>query len=112
MKPKWIALTFFLCMTTWLGHALWRTHVYERGYSAIAQGDSETQVRHLLGPANEITGRPDFVAWDSENSKRVNQGECVRVFWYRPLIFLDAREWTIGFDRDAKVVSKYQCFSR
>ena len=46
-KRNWFALVCGFCLAGWIGHAVWRTHIYERGYAAIAKGDSEARVSTL-----------------------------------------------------------------
>ena len=66
-----------VCGVGWFTLALWRGHVYARGYAAVKRGDSETRVLELLGPPHGVTGPPENVAW-GEASIRRNDGECVR----------------------------------
>ena len=82
-----------------------------RGYAQVRQGDSEGKVLALLGRPYQITGRPDNVAWDSDETVRTNSGECVKEFWYAPPVSLIGEAWTIGFDDRSNVVSKYHYLS-
>ena len=88
----------------------WCIVAYDAPYERVARGDSEARVRALLGKPDRITGPPENVGWNSENSIKANHGECTREFWYVPPIAL--QEYTVGFDAHDKVVSKYRYQSR
>ncbi len=88
----------------------WCILAYDRPYDRVTRGDSEAHVRSLLGKPDRVTGPPENVAWDSDSSIQTNSGECIREFWYVPPIAL--QEYTVGFDANAQVVSKYRYSSR
>ncbi len=108
---KWSVVIVVLAGVGWVAHALWRGHAYARAYAAVAHRDSEIRVLQLLGDPQHVTGQPQNIAWDSEDSIRRNDGECVREFWYAPPLTVVGEAWTIGFDEHSNVVSKYHYMS-
>ena len=71
---------------------------WERGYSQIAEGDSEQKVIEILGRPTEIkdcnrfsySGRPEI--WQ----------KCSEEYWY--IAFM--QEWVYVIDKDGKVLTK------
>ena len=84
----------------------WSIFAYLGPYERVALGDTESRVLTMLGKPDRVTGAPDNVAWGDDRTVRPNRGECVRVFWYIPPIAVE--QYTVGFDADAHVVSKYR----
>jgi hypothetical protein len=84
----------------------WCLFAYVKPYERVRLGDTESHVLAILGKPDKITGPPENVAAGDDTILRVNQGECVRVFWYIPPIAVE--EYTVGFDSSARVVSKYR----
>ena len=56
----------------WIGHAVWLTRKYDRGFETVARGDSEAVVRRLFGGPHEITGPPVNIAWGHDASLEKN----------------------------------------
>ena len=79
----------------------------ELRYRAVERGETETQVLSNLGQPRRITGAPENVSWGSEASIRPNSGQCVKQFWFRPIINVVDEEYTVGFDSAGRVVSKW-----
>ena len=105
---KWLLTAAVLAGCGCLGYAFWRGHAYVQAYAVVARRDSVARVLQLFGPPHRTTGRPENVAWGTEDSIHRNTGECVREFWYSPPINIDGGAWTIGFDSSSNVVSKYE----
>jgi len=108
---KWSLVAIVFLGGGWFCHALWRGHVYAQAYAAVARGDSEARVLKLFGSPHRVSGRPESIAWGTEDSIAVNAGDCLREFWYAPPISIDGEAWTIGFDSHSNVVSKYNYHS-
>lgn len=58
----------------WLVQAFWRGHAYAKAFAAVARGDSETRVVQLFGRPHRTTGRPENIAWGTEDSIHRNGG--------------------------------------
>ena len=89
-------------------YAVWRTRLCERNFPLVATGDSQSRVKELLGRPASITdgtkaeyGLPRS---DSEIRKDV-----AAEFWYYCMYVPDV--WVVSFDKDQKVVRKYQLSS-
>jgi hypothetical protein len=100
-------LLILIVALSWFAHAAWLARRYDRGYPVVVRGDSERRVVALLGTPRSVSGPPENVAWDSETSIQKNDGTCVRVFWYPQPLDITGGSWTIGFDKQSRVVSKY-----
>lgn len=83
----------------------------ERDFVKINRGATEAFVVAALGKPERITGPPDHMAWGSDPVSR-NNGECVKELWYRPIVNLFDEAYTVGFDSNGKVVSKYHYISQ
>lgn len=96
----------------WVGYCIWQVSNYNQAYSKINVGDSTDTVLKLLGQPKEIKDCGENIAWGSELSIRENNGECIKEWWYYSLIPILAPEmWTVGFDKQAKAISKYHYIS-
>jgi len=109
-KLAWFFGAVVLLLFAGLGYGFWLGHSRERGYERVMKSDSEQRVIALLGRPAKITGPPDNVAWDETNI-HPNKGECVREFWYAPPLTICGEAWTVGFDQQGEVVSKYHYYS-
>jgi hypothetical protein len=90
-----------------IGYLVWLGDHREKEYKLVSKGDSEARIKEMLGSPFRVSNSPRWICWDSQDSSRANDGECVQEYWYsRPLSITDEM-WTIGFDRDGKVVSKF-----
>jgi|SRR5580658_3782153 hypothetical protein len=108
MRAVYATLVIILIVAlSWFGHAVWLARKYDHGYANAARGDTEAQVVSLLGNPRSVTGPPENIAWDSEDSIQKNNGSCIRVFWYPDPLDFAGGVWTIGFDNHSRVVSKY-----
>lgn len=96
---------------SYFGYLLWHGHHLSKEYILIEKGDPESLVKQKLGTPDKISGAPEYVAWDSEDSIHANTGECIREYLYRAPLAIDGEEWTVGFNREGKVVSKFDLHS-
>ena len=109
LKPLVIAFNVLvICGIVWLALKWAVTERLENSYEKINKGDSEAQVLKSLGTPSKISGAPENVSWDTDATLHPNKGECVKEFWYVPLISIAGEEFTIGFDASSNVVSKYR----
>ena len=88
-----------------------RNSVLEQGYKDIRKGDPETRVVTILGEPKRITAAPEHAAWDTDITIKANQDECVKEYWHIALFTFCGESYTIGFDKNGKVVSKYHYIS-
>ena len=95
----------------WLCSALYQNEARAQAYAQVQRGDSEGRVQTLLGHPYQVSGAPQYLAWDTDASIRTNTGECVREFWYAPRFSLAGGAWVVGFDGHSNVVSKYHYVS-
>ncbi|HVU06903.1 MAG TPA: hypothetical protein VHC20_05305 [Candidatus Paceibacterota bacterium] len=105
---KKIVVALGVCALAWLGWAIRKGDRLHDAFAIVAKGDTEARVLELFGTPKRVTGLPDTVAWGTEDSIRKNSGDCTREFWYEAPINLDGGAWTVGFDRQGRVVSKYR----
>jgi hypothetical protein len=109
LKPLFvITIALFACGIIWLTWKWLGTEKCRRSYAEIKQGNSEARVLELLGKPSKVSGPPSNISWDSDATLHPNKGECVREFWYVPPISIAGEEFTIGFDANSNVVSKYR----
>lgn len=87
-------------------YIVWYTYFVVHPYEHVVRGVSETQVLASMGRPNRVTGVPQNVAWDGDDTIKVNQGECVKEFWYEPPS-ITGEAYTVGFDLHGCVVAKY-----
>jgi hypothetical protein len=117
MKSKWAAFatavcaSIALCAVMCFSYAMWQNNKLAHVYKQIRRGNSEVQVLKLLGKPYRVTGRPQNIAWDNDSLIKTNDGVCICEFWYAPPFSIDGESWTIGFDENSNVVSKYHFVS-
>ena len=92
-----VVLTFFVLSVI-------RMKKYERGYSRLRSGDSQQTVIELFGTPSEVKQCADNIWWDKQVLKH-NNGECKEEYLYSAPAMIEF--WTIGFDENKKVISKY-----
>lgn len=108
---KIILLTIGIALFASVLFVVKRNSMLAQGYKDICKGDPEARVVTILGEPKRVTGAPDHVAWDTEITLKANQAECVKEYWYTALFSFCGESWTIGFDNNGKVVSKYHYIS-
>jgi len=89
---------------------LQRSRLFD-AYDHLQRGMPEQLVRQMFGTPSHVAGPPQYVSWDTDESKQDNTGDCVMVFSYTPRLTLCGEEFLIGFDQKSNAVSKYCLFS-
>ncbi len=105
MRPVFLLVVIFGVI--WITYLVWLGNYRSAEYKLIQKGDSEAVIKQMLGTPSRISKSPRWINWDSQDSGRLNDGECVQEFWYDRPISLSGETWTVGFDRDGKVISKF-----
>ena len=83
----------------------------EHRFIEINRGETESEVLATLGAPYKSTRSPQNVAWGGD-PVHPNSGNCVKVFWYRPIVNIVDEAYTVGFDASGSVVSKYHYISQ
>ena len=116
---KWIIVgawsvvgIFGICVILTLA-GLYRTYVYQRDYLKVVRRDSESRVINLLGSPSKVTSGGEFIAWDNDTTIHLDKNKIVKKeFWYySPVPYISPEMWSIGFDNENKVISKYHYVS-
>ena len=100
-------LAAFVLGATLIGYLVWLGYYRDTEYKLVNKGDSEAAVKEMLGTPFRVTASLRWISWDSQDSSRLNGGECVREFWYERPLSISGEMWTVGFDQNGKVVSKF-----
>jgi hypothetical protein len=101
-----VTLGLAVCGATFL---LWRSHRFEKGYDQIEIGVSQESVRALLGKPALITDcTKTFGGYRRGDSEPIPLG-CAEEYWYHSSFFPEA--WSVGFDKDKRVIDKYHWVS-
>lgn len=88
---------------------LWRSHQFEKGYDQIEIGLSQESVRALLGKATQITDCTKTFGGDRRGNSEPIPSGCAEEYWYYSSFFPEA--WSVGFDKDKRVIDKYHWVS-
>ena len=94
-----------------LGFGCANDHSLKNRFFDVKRGDTEPLVVRAMGAPDETRGRPRYVAWGGD-PVHPNNGECVKEFFYRPIVNLLDEAYSVGFDANGKVVSKYHYVSQ
>ena len=105
-RVLWLLAVILMLPTIVVGYAFWIDHSLIQPFEHIQRGDSESHVIARLGHPHRITGAPENVVWVADGTVTKNQGNCVKEFWYEPFS-LTGEAYTVGFNSDGEVVSKY-----
>lgn len=70
----------------------------------VQKGDSKSSVLKLLGDPDKTSSCSKNLWWEEEYVGEDVESVCVQTFWYGSLAF---DRWSIGFDENDKVISKY-----
>jgi hypothetical protein len=92
---------------------LYKTHVYQRDYLKVECKDSESKVINLLGSPSEVTSGGKYISWDYDTTIYLDTSKVLKKeFWYySPVPYISPEKWSIGFDNENKVISKYHYVS-
>jgi hypothetical protein len=104
-----IRLILVLSVATFLAFSflIWQYKRYEKAYETVVPNAPKLAVLEQFGkPAKILPCRPNG-SWDGELSKESES--CVEEFWY--FSHLSPEQWTIGFDKDGRAISKYHFVS-
>lgn len=77
---------------------------YERAYASLQAGTTRTNVLRLFGEPAQIRTCEKIGSWDGEPLP-ANTKKCLEEYWYFTRV--SPEQWSVGFDRDGKVVRKY-----
>jgi hypothetical protein len=111
MKPRHVWAVLLLVPVGALGYGCASDRLLESRFLGVKRGEAEALVVASLGTPYRISGPPEYVAWGGD-PVRPNSGDCVRLFWYRPIVNVADEEYTVGFDANGNVVSKYHYISQ
>jgi hypothetical protein len=107
-KLKYIAIVIVALAVTGLVLPILRIKLLEQHYNQVEKGQSKESVEARLGKPAEIKRCTENIWWDAQFLKK-NKGECQEEFWYYSHITPEM--WTIGFDENGRVISKYHYVS-
>ena len=101
----WVAIGFGLALLAVLNFRLIRQYdKYPRAYAQLKPGASKAEVLRSFGKPDDITESRDVPEWDGDPVD-LKSARCVREFWYFSRVRIG--EWTVGFDANDHVVTKY-----
>lgn len=87
----------------------WEANRYEDAYERLAPNTTKAVVLKQFGKPNEIRKcRASKPVWDAE-PLQMEGTRCVEEFWYFSRI--TPEQWVIGFDKDARAITKYHFVS-
>ena len=110
VRRRFVAALIFVPVAL-LGFGCASDRQLEHRFMGINRGEVEAAVLVTLGTPYRTTGAPDNVAWGGD-PVHPNNGECVKLFWYRPFVNVADEAYTVGFDAQGRVVSKYHYISQ
>ena len=92
---------------------LYKNHIYQRSYLKVDHNYSELQVIALLGSPSEVKSGGKYISWDNDTTIHLDKNKIVKKeFWYySPVPYISPEMWSIGFDNENKVISKYHYVS-
>ena len=80
----------------------------DRGFTQIGRGLDEARVIELMGKPDSIDSSADSAWWEDEGLPGSTANQVRRQYRYHVSTFFLPISWTIGFDKDGRVISKHR----
>lgn len=92
----------------WISLTPSRIQRYDRAFLQVTRGMDESRVLEVMGQPDSIDLSADQAFWDDEPLLDPAAREVRRQYWYKVSTFFLPISWTVGFDKDGKVISKHR----
>lgn len=107
-RIRWLGALLIVIGICAASYAVTLDRRYQRGFPLIADGDTEQRVRELLGrPASITDGTKSEYGYPRAASDV--RSDVAQEYWY--YCIYAPHVWAVSFDKERKVVRKYELIS-
>ncbi len=107
-RSRWLGALLIVAAICAAGYAIVLDRRYQRAFPSIVDGDTEVRVRELMGrPASITDGTRSEYGYPRAASEV--RSDVAQEYWY--YCIYAPHVWAVSFDKERKVVRKYELIS-